>query len=171
MTRQVDGNPMKITDWNSASLFSNLRKTFFARKISAIIPIVYNLISKIVLVKMLLIMVRMIKIWKSLTKRLILLNRYLFPCSLKVRLGRSISSKLHEIQLPTKTFLIHTDTSSRRYYFQTKDSTQNRSALQIQKFSTKPTSIVNHLMKFTSLMWFYGRSWNINTLIWKVSSC
>ena len=134
MTRQVDGNPMKITDWNSASLFSNLRKTFFARKISAIILIVYNLISKIVLVKMLLIMVRMIKIWKSLIKRLILLNRYLFPCSLKVRLGRSISSKLHEIQLPTKTFLIHTDTSSRRYYFQTKDSTQNRSALQMQKF-------------------------------------
>ena len=133
MTRQVDGNPMKITDWNSASLFSNLRKTF-ARKISAIIPIVYNLISKIVLVKMLLIMVRMMQIWKSLTKKLILLNRYLFPCSLKVRLGRSISFKLHEIQLPTKTFLIHTDTLSRRYYFQTKDSTQNLSALQMQKF-------------------------------------
>ena len=46
---------------------------------------------------------------------LIILKRFLFFCSLDLRMSHSLSSKLQEKALPKKIFLIHTDTLSRRY--------------------------------------------------------
>ena len=51
--------------WNKILSFSNPRKTFSAKNISAIVLFVCNLISKIVLLKMLLIMMRMMQIWQG----------------------------------------------------------------------------------------------------------
>ena len=62
MTRQFHGNPMDIrVAWNSTLSFLNPIKKFSAKNISVIVPLAYSLISKIVLMKMLLIMLRMIE--------------------------------------------------------------------------------------------------------------
>ena len=58
---------------------------------------------------------------------LIILNRFLFFCSLDLRMSHSLSSKLQEKALPKKTFLTHTGTLSRRYaVFPNKGSTQKQ---------------------------------------------
>ena len=114
--------------------FQTLEKSFLQRISREIIPVVYNLISKFLLVKLLLIMERMMQIWKTLLRSLIKLNRHLFPCSLEVPLGRFMSSKLQE--KAKKTFLIHTNTLSCRYaVFPNKDSNQSSS---LKKCSNPP---------------------------------
>ena len=86
-------------------------------------------------------MMRMMQIWKTLTRSLIKLYRYLFPCSQEVQLSHSMSSKLQEKALPKKAFLIHTDIlqvcgiSKQGLYPKTVRSRNAR----IEKFSTIPT--------------------------------
>ena len=103
--------------------FQTLEKTFLQRISREIIPVVYNLISKFLLVKLLLIMERMMQIWKTLLRSLIKLNRHLFPCSLEVPLGRFMSSKLQE--RPRRPFWsIRTLCLAGMRYFQTRTLTK-----------------------------------------------
>ena len=100
------------------------QKKFSARNISAIVPLVYNLISKIFSNENLVDNGEDDADLEEFDKSFVIMNRYLLSCSLDLRRSHSLSSKLQEKAWPKKTSLIHTDTLSRRYaVFLNKDST------------------------------------------------
>ena len=156
-SRQVNGHPMIIrVAWNSTFLFSNPRKKFSTKNISVIAPLVHNLILKNVIMKMPLIMVRMMQIWKLLSRKLSKLNGFLIVSLF----SESTIEPLYFLQITEKGVAkedisdpyVHFASKDMRYfqklYFKAVRSKNSR----VKKFSTIPTRIVMTPRKVTTLM-------------------